>query len=279
VSGRLECQNPVGRHFPGSFRCFERNLPLQTLSIVIPALNERENIGPVMKEIPFGELSQMGWDVEVVIVDNGSTDGTGHAAKAHGAKVIVQPVRGYGNAYKAGIANSTGAVIATGDADRTYPFDALPDLLSHMHDNEIDFLSTDRLGDENREAMKPSHRIGNWGLTLINRALFRSPYRDSQSGMWLFRRHCWNRLDVRSGGMGFSQEIKNEAYLKGFNCDEVSIEYRSRGGDVKLNATKDGVKNTLQLLAHRLRSRRQTVPHIVDITEYEHDEDTRMVVG
>src|ERR1044072_6979591 len=98
-----------------------------------------------MNAIPNDALAQKGWKAEVLIVDNGSTDGTGKFARKLCARVIVQPVRGYGNAYKAGFANSIGSVIATGDADRTYPFDALPGLLDHLIDNEIDFLSTNRL--------------------------------------------------------------------------------------------------------------------------------------
>ena len=66
----------------------------------------------------------------------------------------------------------------------------------------------------------------------------------------------WDELDVRSCGMPFSQEIKNEAFVKGFRCAEVGIEYRVRGGEVKLSATRDGVRNLSQLLGHRLRARR-----------------------
>src|ERR1700761_1724388 len=97
--------------------------PVGRLSIVIPALNEVANMKPVMESIPFERLSALGWTTEVVVVDNGSTDGTGEAARSLGAQVVLQPERGYGNAYKAGFAAATGDVIATGDADCTYPFD------------------------------------------------------------------------------------------------------------------------------------------------------------
>jgi hypothetical protein len=125
-----------------------------------------------------------------------------------------------------------------------------------LSEQRLDFLSTNRLGTENREAMKPSHRLGNQVLTFVSRNFFRSPFRDSQSGMWIFRRHVWQHLDIRSGGMPFSQEIKNDAYVKGFRCGEVPIEYRVRGGDVKLNALRDGLRNLSQLVTHRLRSNR-----------------------
>jgi glycosyltransferase involved in cell wall biosynthesis len=229
---------------------------MNKLSIVIPALNESENMPKVMSSIPVDQLGEQGWSTEVVVVDNASTDCTGEVAANLGAQVVYQPIRGYGNAYKAGFAAARGDVIATGDADCTYPFDALPQLLRTLVDGRIDFLSTNRLGIENREAMKPSHVFGNHVLTMTSRLLFRSPFRDSQSGMWVFRRDIWQDLDVRAGGMAFSQEIKHEAYLKGFHCKEVPIEYRVRGGQVKLNAGRDGIMNTTQLFSHRVRGRR-----------------------
>jgi glycosyltransferase involved in cell wall biosynthesis len=223
------------------------------LSIVIPALNEATNLPPLMDAIPVDELRAAGWRSEVVVVDNASTDGTGDIARSLGARVVLQPKRGYGNAYRAGLAAATGDVIATGDADRTYPFDALPQLLRTFELNDVEFMTTNRLIPRNRAAMKPSHAVANRALSSLSRALFRNAVRDSQSGMWVFRRYVWDSLDVRSTGMAFSQEIKNSATRAGFRCLEVPIEYRVRGGEVKLNALPDGVGNVMQLFEHRFR--------------------------
>jgi glycosyltransferase involved in cell wall biosynthesis len=230
-------------------------LKMRLLSIVIPALNEAENIPRVMATIPITPLEKAGWEPEVVVVDNGSTDGTGRVAATHDARVVLRSVRGYGSAYRAGLAAAQGELIVTGDADCTYPFDAVPDLLNHFEIHRLDFLSTNRLGTKNRQAMKSSHMLANHILTGFSRTLFRSPFRDSQSGMWIFRREILNHLDLRSNGMAFSQEIKHEAYLKGFRCGEVAIEYRIRGGAVKLNAGRDGILNASQLFSHRMRGR------------------------
>lgn len=238
---------------------------MQTVSVVIPALNERENMHAVIQTIPLAELGRKGWDVEILVVDNGSTDGTGIVARELGARVLIQPVRGYGNAYKAGFANSTGHVIATGDADCTYPFEALPVLLDHLTKGDFDFLTTNRMATAKQAAMKPSHVLGNRGLSAVSRALFRTPFQDSQSGMWIFRRDVWQRLDVRSGGMGFSQELKHEAFLKGFRVDEVPIDYHKRGGTVKLSATKDGMANAAQLVAHRIRTRPHGLANLIGL--------------
>lgn len=227
--------------------------PVGNLSIVIPALNEAENIKPVMDSIPTESLARLGWATEIIIVDNGSTDGTGQIARELGATVVYASERGYGNAYRAGFETATGDVVATGDADCTYPFDALPQLLAVLAERDVEFLTTDRLHPTNRASMKGSHFVGNHVLSLVSRLLFRHRFRDSQSGMWVFRGYVWPRLDVRSAGMAFSQEIKNDAALAGFRVLEVPIEYRLRRGEVKLNALLDGVANLLALFAHRFR--------------------------
>jgi glycosyltransferase involved in cell wall biosynthesis len=229
------------------------------VSFVIPAYNEAVNMATVLDTIPHVALAERSLLAEVIVVDNNCTDDTASIARENGARVIAQPLRGYGNAYSAGITAARGQIVITGDADCTYPFDAAPDLLEHLETGDLDFLSTYRLGVENRAAMKPSHAVGNHVLTFASRTLFRAPFRDSQSGMWIFKRGIWDHLDVRSGGMPFSQEIKNEAYVRGFRCGEVPIEYRVRGGQVKLNAARDGIRNASQLLSHRARLVSKTV--------------------
>lgn len=226
---------------------------MRTLSVVIPAYNEASNLPDVIASIPLAELAAEGWGAEVVVVDNASTDGTADVASSLGVRVVHQPEKGYGNAYMAGFGAATGDVIATGDADCTYPFDALPRLLRTLVEQDVEFMTTDRLRRENRHAMKPSHTAANHALSALSRRLFRNGLRDSQSGMWIFRRHVWDGLDVRSGGMAFSQEIKNAATLAGYRYAEIPIEYRPRKGEVKLNALPDGAANFRQLFEHRFR--------------------------
>jgi glycosyltransferase involved in cell wall biosynthesis len=225
-----------------------------SLSIVIPAHNEQDNIPSTLRSIPVERLRATGVDVEVLVVDNASTDHTARLAVEHGARVIAQPVLGYGNAYKAGFANCRGDVIATGDADRTYPFEILPEALALFQAERLDFLSTNRLSRLRADAMTRSHVWGNRALTTITRLLFDVPFRDSQSGMWVFRREVWTRCRVLASGMAFSQELKIEAFRNGFRCAELPIEYRPRGGEAKLRTVRDGARNTFHLLAHRTRS-------------------------
>ena len=226
---------------------------MRSLSVVIPAYNEAGNIEEVIASIPVSELADLGWSTEIVVVDNNSSDGTGALARACGAQVVFQPEQGYGNAYKAGFAAAEGEVIASGDADRTYPFDYLPELLAKLESSGADFLTTDRLHSGNRGAMKHSHFWANHILSFFCRLIFRHDIRDSQSGMWVFHQRVWAGVDVRSPGMAFSQEIKNAAVLAGYKVAETTIEYRVRGGDVKLNSVRDGVRNLAQQFGHRIR--------------------------
>jgi glycosyltransferase involved in cell wall biosynthesis len=225
---------------------------MKKITVVIPALNEEQGIGPVLKEIPVSSLLDLGYETEVMVIDNGSKDQTPHIARRHGATVIIQPVRGYGNAYKAGFANASGEIIVTGDADLTYPFKDLPQIIQKMEEEDLEFINTDRLKYVNQKVMAPSHIFGNKVLTLITKILFNSPFVDSQSGMWIFRREIWDRLYVRSSGMPFSQELKIEAYIRGFRCAEVPITYRARAGEAKLNIVTDGTKVVLQLFQKKL---------------------------
>lgn len=223
-------------------------MKMKKISFVIPALNEEKAIKRVIHEIPIKKLKDMGYATEIMVIDNGSTDKTNHIAKRSGATVIVQPVRGYGNAYKAGFANASGDIIVTGDADLTYPFKDVPGMVALMESRGLDFITTDRLSHLRKGVMSKTHQFGNFVLTMATRILYHVDIKDSQSGMWIFKRKIWPKLKVESQGMPFSQEIKVEAYKKGFKCEEIPIDYRTRAGAVKLNTWKDGVGNSWQLI-------------------------------
>jgi glycosyltransferase involved in cell wall biosynthesis len=161
----------------------------KTLSVVIPAYNEEEGIAAVLQQIPKAELNTLGYEVEVIVVNNNCTDRTEEIARAHGATVIFESKPGYGNAYKAGFANATGDIIVTGDADSTYPMDYIPKLLKILETDNIDFLNTNRLKTLHGESMTLWHVFGNWVLTTISKFLYWGvPFGDSQSGMWVFKR-------------------------------------------------------------------------------------------
>lgn len=221
------------------------------ISVVIPAHNEQGGIGPTLESIPEERLRRAGYDVEMVVVDNLCTDRTVRVAREHGARIITEPNKGYGNAYRAGFYHATGDIIATSDADSTYPLDYLPEILKFMREYELDFVNTDRLTNLHAEAMQKTHILANHVLTTTMRLLYGVPFTDSQSGMWVFKRAIWPHLNVRHAGMPFSQEIKIEAHSKGFKCGEIPIDYRHRIGGAKISYS-DALIVALQLVAKRL---------------------------
>jgi glycosyltransferase involved in cell wall biosynthesis len=224
---------------------------VRSVSIILPALNEEEAIERAIRSVPRQELVALGYDTQVVVVDNGSTDRTGELARAAGAHVVFEPRRGYGRAYKTGIAEASGDVMVFADADLTYPLEKLPEMISLMVSQRLEFITCDRLTATSGKAMHLRNRIGNGLLSLIVRLLFRVKLADSQSGMWLVRRDLLDRLDLKSDGMPFSQELKIKAIRLANAWREVPIEYRPRVGEAKLRVWRDGFENVMSLL--RLR--------------------------
>lgn len=214
------------------------------LSVVIPCYNEedgvRETIGRMPKSID-----------EIVVVDNNCTDRTAEVATSLGARVVAEKTPGYGAAYKAGLAAATGDLVITMDGDGTYPPEEIERLVDHLVQQRLDFLSACRFPLSDPKAMGFTNRLGNGILTLAAIVLFFKSLRDSQSGMWVFRRTLLNRLKLTSDGMPFSQEIKLEALLRGARFGEEHISYGARIGEVKLQKWRDGWLNLTFLVRKR----------------------------
>lgn len=189
---------------------------------------------------------------ETIVVDNNSTDRTADVAESLGALVIREQVRGYGRAYKKGFSVASGDVIVTLDGDHSYPPDAISYLLEAFLHLEADFLNASRFPVRDREAMSFKHKFGNFVLSVAMSLLYFRWVRDSQSGMWVFRRSILADMRLTSDGMAFSEEIKIEA-LKHPNVrfNEISIQYSSRLGEIKLNPWRDGFFNLWFLLKKR----------------------------
>jgi len=226
---------------------------LKKVSVVIPALNEEEAIEAVVLAIPRDELRRMGFEVEVLVIDNGSEDRTAELARKAGAEVVFEPNRGYGRAYKTGFDNVQGQIIATADADLTYPVEDIPELVKLLEEENLDFITTNRFAKMESNVMSPRNRLGNSVLNLTTRLFFRIDLKDSQSGMWVFRKDLLNSMHLNSDGMPFSEELKLEAcHFAKCRWREVPIEYRDRVGKVKLSGWRDGLLNLCYLFRKRL---------------------------
>ncbi len=218
-----------------------RNLKL---SVVIPCYNEERGVREVIGRIP--KVVD-----EIVVVDNNCTDRTAEVARGLGARVVAEKTPGYGAAYKAGLKAATGDIVVTLDGDGTYPPEEIPRLVDALVDQRLDFLSASRFPLSDPKAMGVSNRVGNWVLTVAAAVLFFKPIRDSQSGMWVFRRPVLDRLRLTSDGMAFSEEIKLEALLRGCRFGEGHIPYGERIGEVKLQKWRDGWHNLTFLVRKR----------------------------
>lgn len=224
-----------------------------SISIVIPALNEESAIAGTIAAVPSDRLRDAGYDVEILVVDNGSEDRTAELASEAGARVVTEPRRGYGRAYKTGFAHAAGQIIATADADQTYPVEDIPFMVRLLEARKLDFITTNRYAFGIDGAMSRQHKIGNAILNFTTRRLYGVELRDSQSGMWVFRKEILKNMALKSDGMAFSQELKIEACNHaGCQWLELPISYSKRVGTVKLRSWRDGMGNLLHLIMKRV---------------------------
>ena len=217
----------------------------QRITVISPCLNEEQGIEEVLKRMP--EFVD-----EMIVVDNGSTDRTSDVARGYGAKVIREDVRGYGRSYKTGFRQATGDIIVTLDGDHSYPPDAISYLLEAFFHLEADFLNASRFPVRDRRSMSFKHKMGNLILSIATSLLYFRWVRDSQSGMWVFRRAILTDMVLESDSMAFSEEIKIEAIRDArIRFEEISIMYSSRLGEIKLNPWRDGFNNLWFLVRKR----------------------------
>ncbi|MEN9732409.1 MAG: hypothetical protein RLZ45_404 [Verrucomicrobiota bacterium] len=196
------------------------------LSIVMPCLNEHETVG-ICVEKAVRTLREHGIDGEVVVADNGSTDGSIEIATAKGARVVPVEDKGYGAALMGGFEAARGQYVLMGDADDSYDFTQAPRFLSKLEEG-YDLVQGCRLpsggGTVMKNAMPFLHRwVGNPGLTWLARTMFRIPVHDIYCGMRGFRRTMQAGLQQRCTGMEFATEMIIKSTLFGHRIGEVPI--------------------------------------------------------
>ena len=195
--------------------------------------------------------------MEIVIVDGDSKDKTRDIAKKKSAKIIIEKIKGYGRAYKTGLSQASGDIIVTGDGDATYPFDKVHTYIKKLIDEELDFITTDRFAELKHNSMSLKHYFGNFVLNTVLRVLFWINIKDSQSGMWIFKKEALNfiqPIEDFNDGMAFSEEIKIEMFSnKKIKSKEIPSALYAREGQVKLQSFTDGWKNFKFLFKKRVK--------------------------
>ena len=223
---------------------------------MFPTINEEAGIGMTLDSINRSFFKDKNWELEIVIVDGDSKDKTRDIAKEKGAKVILEKRKGYGRAYKTGMIQITGDIIVTGDADATYPFDKIHEYIQQLIDENLDFITTDRFARLHHGSMSVKHYFGNFILATTLRILFLINLRDSQSGMWIFKKEVLDKIKPIkdfNDGMPFSEEIKIEMFSnKQIKSKEIPSLLRAREGDVKIESFSDGFKNLKFLFKKRI---------------------------
>ena len=191
------------------------------VSVVLPCLNERETVGICVAKA-VAALESSGIKGEVIVADNGSTDGSQELAQSAGARVVHVQHRGYGNALRGGIQAARGTYVLMADSDDSYDFAHIPRFVEQLRKGSELVMGNRFRGGIEKGAMPPLHRyLGNPVLTAIGRLFFRSPCKDFHCGIRAFRKLSYERMDIRSTGMEFASEIVVKASLLRMKVSEV----------------------------------------------------------
>jgi len=225
------------------------------LSIVMPCLNEAETIGACIGKARAA-LEQANVAGEVIVGDNGSTDGSVEIAERLGAKVVHVKAKGYGSALMGGIAAAAGKYIVMGDADDSYEFGHIPRFLEQLR-NGTDLVMGNRFrGGIKPGAMPALHRyLGNPVLSALGRLFFKTPVGDFHCGLRGFSAEAYRRMDLRTTGMEFASEMVVKATLLGLSVAEVptTLSPDGRSRVPHLRTWRDGWRHLRFLLLYSPR--------------------------
>jgi glycosyltransferase involved in cell wall biosynthesis len=196
-----------------------------TISVCLPCRNEGKHLTRVLRTVP--SIVD-----ETIVISNASTDNSVEVARSAGAVVLEDNRKlagiGYGFAHMTGIAAAKGDIIVGIDADGTYPIEVLKDVVDHLLDNELDFISCSRT---QLSKIPFKLRLGVWLLNTEIRLLYGRRITDTLSGMWVFRRDARSQLNLDQGDWNLSPQIKIEAMLQaGIRFGEYPVIQKHRFG-------------------------------------------------
>ncbi len=220
------------------------------LSILMPCLNEAETLAVCIDKAQ-DYLRRSGIAGEVLIADNGSTDGSQEIAQAHGARVVAVAEKGYGSALIGGIEAARGTYVIMGDADDSYDFSALDGFVERLRAGDELVMGNRFRGGIAPGAMPPLHKyLGNPVLSWIGRTLFRSPIKDFHCGLRGFNRQSMLALHLQTTGMEFASEMVVKSTLGGSRVSEVptTLKKDGRSRPPHLRSWRDGWRHLRFLL-------------------------------
>jgi len=224
---------------------------VKKVSIVLPALNEEESVGKVIDEIPVEELEAKGYQTEIIVVDNGSTDKTAEIAAAQGAKVISEPNRGKGRAIRTGFEAVSGDFVFMLDSDFTYPAGYITQMVELLESGYDVALGSRLNGAVEHGAMKRLNLIGNHLLAFLANLLYGTRVSDLCTGLWGFKIEVLRSLNLDAVGFELEANMLIEVAKRKYRVGEVPIQYRKRATASKLGSIKSGWRIGRKLIVSR----------------------------
>ena len=220
------------------------------VSIVLPCLNEEATIGECIKKIK-NVLKKENINGEIIVSDNGSTDNSIMIAKSLNARVINQPLKGYGAACLKGIHEARGKFIIMADSDATYDFLETPALLKPLRKGYDFVIGTRFKGTIKKDAMPWAHRyIGNPLLSGLVNLFFKANFSDVHCGFRAFTKKAFEKMNLKTTGMEFASEMVISASKNKLKIWEVPISYNKRKGRSKLRSFSDGWRHLRFILMY-----------------------------
>ena len=231
----------------------ENNLPQKSIRIIIPAFNEEQTVGRVIDEIPMAQMENAGYLVNIVVVDNNSTDRTRQIAEQKGATVISESRQGKGRAITTAFESVSGDYIFILDGDYTYPGIYIPRMLQTLEADYDVVLGSRLKGRMEKGAMARMNYLGNILLTWLANLLYGTGISDLCTGYWGFRGALVK--DIKLDAMGFDLEANLLAQVAHKKCRiaEIPVNYRCRPTPSKLSGFRDGFRIVITLFDLRFR--------------------------
>lgn len=221
---------------------------MKKITVLIPCHNEEKGISKVIREIPTEHLLKLGFETQVVVIDNNSTDSTRQVAmQKKGVRVVHEPRLGKGNALRAGlkaVSDDTDYVVML-DGDSTYNPKEIPRLVEPLESRFCDVIVGSRLGGKTHQgSLKAANRIVNWSFTFLVRHLYRANVTDVLSGFFAWKRNVIMDLAPHLHSRGFAIEMEMITKMVRLNHEiySVPITYNIRAGNSKISAIPDALK-------------------------------------
>ncbi|HEY4036121.1 MAG TPA: glycosyltransferase family 2 protein [Ktedonobacteraceae bacterium] len=249
----------------------------EKITILIPCHNEEQGIAKVIDNIPYHTLDKYGFEVNVIVIDNNSSDRTREVAESKGAQVIFEHAKGKGNAMRRAFncvdSNTTYVVML--DGDNTYDAKEMLRLIEPIQSGFCDVVVGSRLGGKvTKNAFKAQNRLANWIYTFLVRCFYCANITDVLSGYFAWRRDVVVEMrdHLRSEGFSIEMEMISKLVKLNYSIYSVPITYDVREGETKIESIKDGLKILFTLYRNLFWSppkeamgRKNNDQHIIDV--------------